>query len=210
MRIDAPLDDLFRSRSHIRVLRALDELPPDLAVSARDVGRRAGVSHPTASAILASLAQQGVVRVRRTPNADFFELNRDHVLVESIGPLLDREHRLRDELVEFLRQQIQRHVASVRAAFLFGSAARGEMTPVSDIDVAIVVPAMIEAQSVEAGMEQVAEAVRARFGNRLNYVVGKAPVDRLRRSGRPGHRLWAQIAADGVPIVPGEGESDDG
>lgn len=203
MRIDHPLDDLFRSRSHIRVLRALHELPPGLEVSARDLGRRAGVSHPTASSVLALLAQQGVVRVRRTPNVDFFELNRDHVLVESMEPLLDRERSLRTELVDFLRQQIKQHVASATAAFLFGSAARGKMTLASDVDLAIVVPP-VEVERVEAAMEQVVDAMRARFGNRLNYVVGDAPLDRLRQPGQPGHRLWAQIAAEGIPILPGE------
>jgi len=209
MRIHNPFDDLLRSRSHVRVLRALSELPTGHAVSARDLGRRAGVSHPTASSVLASLTEQGVVRVRRTPNADFFELNRGHVLVETIGPLFDREHRLQDELVEFLRQQIEQHVTSVRAAFLFGSAARGQMTSASDIDVAIVVPPA-EAEHIDAEMERVVEAVRARFGNRLNYVIGLAPVDRLRQPGRHGRRLWEQIAEDGIPIIRDQAGSVDG
>ena len=208
MRMVSPLDDLFRNRSHVRVLRALDELPLGLAVSARDLGRRAGVSHPTASSVLASLVQQGVVRVRRTPGADFFELNRGHVLVESLDPLLDRERRLRDELVDFLRQQIEQHVASARTAFLFGSAARGEMTAASDIDVAIVVPPT-EVERVEAEMVQVIEAVRTRFGNRLNHVVGTAPIGQLQRAGRPGHRLWAQIAEEGIPLLSDQGTPDD-
>lgn len=209
MRIDGPLDDLLRSRSHVRVLRALDELPRGLATSARELGRRAGVSHPTASSVLALLAQQGVVQMRRTPNADFFELNRSHVLVESITPLFDRERRLRKELVDFLRQQIEEHVASARAAFLFGSAARGEMTPASDIDIAIVVRP-IEVEQVAAEMEQVVDAVRARFGNRLNYLVGTAPVDQLRQPRRRGHRLWVQIANEGIPIMQDQDRPDDG
>ncbi len=200
MRFDRPLDDVFRGRSHVRVLRALDELPPGLSVSAREVARRAGVSHPTASSILASFLDQGLVHVRRVPRLDLFELSPDHVLVEKIHAWFGWERGLRDELVKFLRDQMERHVASARVAFLFGSAARGEMTTTSDIDVAVIA-AEQEASQVDRQMEQVVEAVRARFGNRLNVVLGTSPVDELRAPGRPAHRLWAQIAEQGVPII---------
>jgi len=55
MRLDRPLDDLFERGSHVRVLRALHELPDGFRTSARELARRASVSHPTASRVLAAL-----------------------------------------------------------------------------------------------------------------------------------------------------------
>ena len=87
MRLRSPLNDLFRSRSHVRVLRALDEMPTGLPASTREIARRAGVSHPTAAAVLSSLAEQGIVTLQRLARADLFELNQSHVLVEQLHAL---------------------------------------------------------------------------------------------------------------------------
>jgi predicted nucleotidyltransferase len=200
MRFDSPLDGLFETRSHVRVLRALDELPIDFAVSAREVARRAGISHPTASSVLASLRDQGVVEVRRAPGADGFQLNRDHVAAEKLRALFEWERGLREELASFLRDEINRIPASISAAILFGSFVRAEMTPDSDIDIAVFgEPEKVD--TVTAAMHEVGEAVRRRFGNRLSVVVAPAPLDQLLRSGRKGFRLWRQIASEGVPLI---------
>jgi predicted nucleotidyltransferase len=200
LRLDRALNDLFQTRSHVRVLRALVELPVGFSTSARDVARRAGLSHPTASKVLASLVDQGVVEVKRAPRADAFELNRDHVAAERLRPLFEWERKLDEELVNFLRDEINRIRDPVSAAVLFGSAVRGEITPSSDIDIAV----FCEPETVEpvtAAMEEVGEAVRRRFGNRLSTVVAPAPLDELLKSGRKGFRLWRQIAREGVPVI---------
>lgn len=199
MQIGRPLDDLFRSRSHIRVLRALDALPPGLAVSARDLARRSGLSHPTASSVLRFLSHQGLVLARRAPHADAFELNRAHVLTPKLMALFEWERQLRGELVAFLCREITRHTHAVSAAYLFGSAVGNEMAAASDIDVAIVCPTGKE-EDVEAAMEPVATAVRNRFGNHLNAIIRSSPVGPTGRPGK-GHRLWARIVSEGIPVI---------
>lgn len=202
MRLREPLDDVFRSRGFVRVLRALHELPAGLAVSAREIARRAGISHPRASAVLASLVDQGVVLVRRAPRADAFELNRNHVLAEIVSPLFERERGIPEEFTTFLRTALERGSAVISAAFLFGSAARGEMAPVSDIDLAIIsTPGKVE--EAERVAAEVAEAVRRRFGSRLSVVIGTSSLRRLSAPGRPGHRLWARVAREGIPLMGG-------
>ncbi|MGH2571908.1 MAG: MarR family transcriptional regulator [Actinomycetota bacterium] len=200
MLIDKPLDDLFRSRSHVRVLRTLDELPEGFSVSAREIARRADLSHPTASRALVSLVEHGVVGVRRTPRADLFGLQRDHVAATMLAVVFEWERGLREELLAFLRREIIDRTDSVAEAYLFGSAVRGAMTPKSDIDVAVLcAPAVVE--KVTATMHDVGEAVRRRFGNPLSFVVGTADLDQLGRAGRNGYRLWRQIALEGRPIL---------
>ena len=128
MRLANALDDIFAGRSEVRVLRALEELPEGLAVSARELARRSGLSHPTVSNVLAGLTDQGVVQARRAPRGDAFELNRRHALSERLRSLFDWERQLLREFVIFVAGQIRRRAPRVSAAYLFGSAVRGEMT----------------------------------------------------------------------------------
>ena len=204
MRLKHPLDDVFTSRSHLRVLRALDGLPDGMAVSAREVARRSLVSHPTASRVLGSLAEQGVVEALRSLNADAYMLNDRHVLSERLRSLFAWERQLLDEFIRLLTREIKREAPQVEAAFLFGSSIRDDMTSGSDIDLAVVVPDPAKKAETELALERVADVVRRRFGNRLDLTIGTAPVTELRRAGRPGHRLWGAIVRDGIALS-GEG-----
>jgi predicted nucleotidyltransferase len=210
MRLQTPLDDVFRSPSYVRVLRALHHLPAGLPASAREIARRAGVSHPTASQALASLAEQGVVARTRAPRASAFELRRTHTVVEKLTPLFDWEEGLQGELVALLRAEIQRRApGTVTRAYLFGSAVEGGMTPMSDVDVAVL-HAAGAGESVTAAMQEIGERVRERFGNRLSFILAAAPPDELQSSRRKGFRLLRQILRDGVPILESQRDPSDG
>ena len=210
MRLQSPLDDIFRGPSHVRVLRALHQLPVGLPASAREIARRAGVSHPTASKALASLAEQGLVARTRTPRATAFELRRSHTAVERCSALFGWEEQLRRELIDLLRTEILGHAPeSVTAAYLFGSAADGEMTAASDIDIAVL-HAPGGAASVTAAMEEIADRVQERFGARLNFLLSDSPREEPQKPRRPGSRLWRQILRDGLPILDPQAEPVDG
>ena len=200
MRFSQPLDDLFQGKSHVKVLRALANMPEGLEASTREVGRRAGVSHPTASGVLEALRQQGVVHVRRTARADEHRVNRGHALWDQIVPLLRWERQARDEVVAFVADQVADRAPWVSAAYLFGSVVSGDTDPGSDIDVAVICPSARVADTEEA-MEAIGERTAERFGNRVNAIVGTRPVEELARGGRSGSGLWKAIAQDGIPLI---------
>ena len=200
MQLKKPMDDVFTSRSHVRVLRALDGLPDGVAVSGRELARRSGVSHPTASRVLASLAEQGVVQARRSLAADAFMLNPHHVSVERLRSLFAWERELLDEFVQLLTSEIKREAPWVEAAFLFGSSIRDDMTSGSDVDLAVVIPDSAKTGETREAFERIADVVRGRFGNRLDLTIGTAPVSELRRADRRGHRLWGTILRDGMEL----------
>lgn len=201
MRLVNGLDDIFTGRSEVRVLRALDELPDGLAVSGRELARRSGLSHPTVSSVLAGLTEQGVVHARRALRGDAFELNRRHAVSERMRTLFDWERHLLREFVTFLEKQIRKKAPGISAAYLFGSAVRGEMTSASDVDLAVIVPNPADASGTSAALVEIAEAVRLRFGNRLDVSIGLSSIDELQRPRRPGHRLWATVAREGIPVI---------
>lgn len=184
MRLDRPLDDVFATGSHIQVLRALVDLPDGLTVSGRDIARRAGVSQPTAAEVLRALEAQGLVIVGRRPRAAYYRLNAEHVLAPLLSAIFVAERQARADLERRIADGLA-GLRDVEAAYLFGSAARGDMRPDSDIDVAI--------KSRHEIPEEIPDldALHRRFGNRVNVI-------RLRDRGAAG--LRAAIAREGKQL----------
>lgn len=195
MELDLPLDRVLETGTHVRVLRALAGLPVGFAASGREIARRAGTSHTTASRILRGLEDLRVVHLQRAGRADLYLLNDDHVLVPRIRALFEQEGAIRSELIAYLRQELPSRIGRAEGAFLFGSAGRGGTHPASDIDVGIVAPARTTAE-IEPALAALSAAVRDRFGSELNVLVTRSGRDRKRRP-----KLWERIEADGVQLL---------
>ena len=181
MRIHEPLNDLFATGSHVRVLRALDGLPGGAGVSGRELARRAGVSAPTAREALASMVDQGIVHVTRSLGTAAYRLNPHHVLVALVRELFARERSAGADLDRDLSEAVRR-IGGVQAAYVFGSAARGDMLPGSDIDIAVTSDGPVPEETAEL------DAVHQKYGNRVNVI-------RLRS--RAGAGLRERIKAEG-------------
>jgi predicted nucleotidyltransferase len=150
--------------------------------------------------VLASLLEQGAVRLQRAPRANLFTLDRGHVLAEQVLPLFEREERSLDELVGLLREELGRHARFASAAWLFGSIVWGDMEPASDVDLAVVCPRR-RIDELEEATLPVETSVRRRFGNRLSVLPGVEPMEGLVARGRPGSRLWRRILEEGLPVL---------
>jgi predicted nucleotidyltransferase len=198
--LDHLLDNVLASASHVRVLRALFGLPRGIGRSGRDLARRAGISHPRASQVLADLTRQGLVRVERLPRTDLYQLNNGHVLMGPLGQLFELEAGLTTDLIKLIGKELRARRLPVKQALIFGSAARDAMTSHSDVDLALVTsPDTVDA--VEAAGGEIAEAARDRFGARVSVLVGSPSLERLAQ-GRQGRRaVWAAIAREGIEVL---------
>jgi predicted nucleotidyltransferase len=144
--------------------------------------------------------EEGIVLVRRMPGVDAYELNEAHALTPPLRSLLRFERGLSDELFSFLRSRVKRVAASMSGIYVFGSAARGELTAGSDIDLAVICPEAW-AERVRTALEDVAEHTRRRFGNRVSVLVGTRSVEDLVRRGRRGAAIWKRIVQDGIDLL---------
>ena len=94
---------------------------------------------------------------------------------------------------------IEEHRLPVRKADLYGSVARGEDDPRSDVDIAVVVET--DGDSVRSGLEDLAEELQASFGTNFHFMIATRPLDEMARKDDQGGALWAQIAAEAVEFV---------
>jgi len=202
MRLLEPLDELIHSKSFVRVIRALDALPLGMEVSTREIARRAGISHPTAASVLEKLLRQGVVLVRRSLWADEYRLNRRHAAAQELDRLFRWERDLPDHVKGFLAKELRSRAPWVSAAYLFGSAVRGDMRPDSDLDVAVICSSARYVVKTEQIMSEISDRVQERYGNRVDAFVGARSLSELSRSGRRGYKLWQRVAREGVALLP--------
>lgn len=100
---------------------------------------------------LDSLANQQMVKVFGQSRSQVFAVDSRHPLANGLKDLFSCEQSRWDDLLQALRG-ILRHREEITAAWYYGSVARGEDAPRSDLDIAIVVG--------KGDVDRAAEAVR--------------------------------------------------
>lgn len=162
MRLDRPLDEVFRTGSHVRILRALVAVGPSVNLSGRDVARRARLSQSRTAEVLTDLEEQGLVIARRFDTYGFFELNRAHVAAAVLEDLFGWEVEQGEEFHAFLRRKLAGS-PYVRAAFV---------APAEDATDPRLLLAVVHApgrgEETWAQMDDLERDVEERFGVRLS------------------------------------------
>jgi predicted nucleotidyltransferase len=117
---------------------------------------------------LTDLVAAGVVLREDVPPAAMFRLNRQHLAAGAVIELAS----LRSRLIERLRELFAGWRIAPSAAALFGSAARGDGGPDSDIDVLLVRPDLLDEDDPDWHDQryELARAVEAWTGNRVQVV----------------------------------------
>jgi predicted nucleotidyltransferase len=135
--------------------------------------------------VLRTLTALGLVQSRTVGRAGVHTINEGHDAIAPLRQLLDPV----STLTATVRDSIDPRVTAV---ILFGSAARGESTLGSDIDLAIIAGAGWD------GVARLEDAIRTRLGNDCDVLVfTPAEFNQLAANGEP---VIADILTDGVPL----------
>ncbi len=167
---------------------------PEKGFTGREVAREAGLSQPGALKSLKVLEANGVITRARIGHADHYRLQRKHFLVQHLRGLA----RLDALALESLKTLIRRRVRGTRVekVVLFGSLARGEERPTSDIDVLFVVPAKSDKrEAVAVASEAGLEALDA-YGSPLAALVHSRDELRAKKS----LPLFQNMERDGIVL----------
>ena len=143
------------------------------------------------------LCEEGIVKREDAGNAILFSLNRRHLAAAPIEQLVN----LRGELLNRLAGEFAAwHVQPVHAS-LFGSAARGDGSVASDIDIFVVRPARVKAEDPvwRGQVEGLAARLEDWTGNRASIAdVSEADLPELRRR-RPA--IVSDLEADALRLA---------
>jgi len=195
MDVSAP-HRILHSTVDIDVLRALAGV--DAALTGRRVSELVHGGHSgTVHRSLERLTRLGLLLAQRAGRATLYRFNREHVAAEAVMAFIT----LRTTMIAELREAVARLDPPPLAAVLFGSAARGDGGPESDLDLAIIRDTHDDASGGsdwDAQIDAMAVALERRFGNAISvHELSPANAARLAETRSP---TVAEILADQVPL----------
>jgi predicted nucleotidyltransferase len=193
MRFRRPLSNLLGSAIRVDLLRVLSKAQGE-ALSGREVARRVSASPSQVNQHLRSLEAQGLVRSQTLGRVHAWSLSTDHALADALRQLFEVEPVFFDELRERLEATLR--PLPIERAILFGSVARGEERPDSDIDLFIETRGRTEKEAVADALGRASQGFAMRFGNPLsNLILTHAEVE---RGSNP--ELLGSIERDGLRL----------
>lgn len=172
-------------------------VPSHVPLTGARVGDLADRSHTQVRDVLRRLEQRGLVVCERYGNSYTYLLNRQHVLAEALESLASALNRVEQRIIELVRGWEQPAVGVV----LFGSFARRDGGPESDIDLLVVRPSSID-EDDRGWVEQrylLSQQLEAWTGNRAQIV--DLSEEELAEAVEADEPLIESLRADGIALV---------
>lgn len=154
----------------VRRLLGLLLMRPDQDFHGREISRLTGVDAGNAQRALKRMEQAGLLKSSRAGNQVRYKANR----ASPIFPELQGIIRKTVGLADILREALDPLSKRIEVAFVFGSVARGEEGPASDIDLMVI--GTVSFDEVVVALHPLHE----RLGREINAVVMKRPEFRRR------------------------------
>lgn len=167
-------------------------------LNGREIARLSGTSANGAWKALRKLVEHGLVIEDPVGGSTvLYTLNRDHLAAEPVIALT----RLRSLLLEKLTETITDWELQPVHASVFGSAARGDGTTESDVDILIIRPKAIdeEDEAWRAQVDDLSDAIYRWTGNHAGVAdISERELPRLRKE-RPA--VITDVMEDGIALV---------
>lgn len=192
--LSSPLNWVFSAPSHLPLLRALKDSAEGM--SGRAAARAAGINHQACKQALDRLEAIGLVIRQGSGHTQLLRLNFGNALVQNaLLPLFRAEKDFRAQL----RSAITRGLGKeARTATIFGSAARKEDRPGSDIDLLLVAEPGRKTELADKAAE-FGRNFTKRYGIRLSPIIYTAAEARARYNN--GDPLVKNVLAHGIDLL---------
>lgn len=154
------------------------------------------VSRARVNSVLSELAASGLVLREPHPPSILYQFNRDHVA----APFVEALASLRQELLGRIRVEVDGWATPAVAVWMFGSAARGDGSTDSDIDLLAVRPDKVDAEDAvwRAQLSQLADDVQAWSGNVCEIL--ELSRTELAENANAGQRLASDLRREAVHL----------
>lgn len=190
-----PLSTLLGTEASVRVLRELALHGNELTTSM--IAQRTGISDQSVRNVVNDLIPTGLIQIYGQGRAVSYRLDAHHPIAQALIELFLAE----DRRVKEVRQQItgaaERMKPSPLAVWVFGSVARHEDGPNSDLDLCIVIDRDETTERDAEIFRELLEGVREAHQIAISVVpLSSADVERLARTRDP---FWNEILRDAIP-----------
>ncbi len=193
MRFHGTLTEVLGSPVRVDLLRILAKAHGG-SFSGRELARQVSASPSQVNLHLWALRSQGLVRVSTLGRLHSWSLSIEHALAEPLQRLFEAEPALLEQLRERLEATLR--PLPIERAILFGSIARAQERPESDIDLFVETRGNAEKERVAEALGRASVEITQRFGNPLsNLILTRAQVE---RGWNPA--LLAAIEREGIPL----------
>lgn len=195
MRFHNSLNEILGNPVRLAVLRVL-ALSPSQGFTGRELARLCHFSPSQTILALQSLEESGILTRQVVGPSHVWNLASQHLLSDPLVRLFAQER----QSITVLKAELGSAVRSlpVTRALLFGSIARREERPASDIDLFVQVRTKDDKSRTEDALSVVSPKFAQRFGNPLSSLV--LTNDQVRQSTNP--RLIRAIMSEGQPVIP--------
>lgn len=188
------LDTIVGQETRLKALRFLAIRKENATIA--DIARGIRVAPPNVSKALRVLESEGAINGRRVGKSIEYSLNKGSYLVEKLlVPLLTAEKDAKYELGREIVKNIKFPFISV---ILFGSVARNDSHPKSDIDLLIVIDDKFDFSKAEDEALDLNEPISRYFGNMASPIIIKR--SELIRKIKNDDKFIASVLKDGKVI----------
>ena len=185
-----PLSRILGNEASVRLLRVLATRGLPLSVS--QLEKECGLSARGTRLALENLIRSQVVSQLGAARSRLYCMDSRHPLTVAITNLFQDEMQHWNSMLSSVREALK--VQQVTAAWYYGSVARGEDTPASDFDLAIIVADNTAVESVTETVRLALQAIEDHHQVRCS-VVGLSDADVLRMS-EGSDPFWENMIRD--------------
>lgn len=185
-----PLDHILGNVGNVRVLRALIAFGGPLSVSRLAADTR--LTPQGVRLVLDSLVSHGVVQVLGQGRSQLYLQAPAHPWTPALQELFGAEQHIWTDLLDKV-QALLGGLPDVAAAWLYGSVARGDDRPQSDVDVAVLLQPGGDEDRLRSAFESLQEALHVTFS------IVAVTQDDLRK-GTAAAPWWNNVRADGIQL----------
>lgn len=155
-----------------------------------EVARLADVSRDRAATVIDGLERIGLVERQQAGRAHLVSLIDEHPVTQSLRDI----ERARDRSIDILRASARELEPAPVYMALYGSWARGELNPDSDLDVAVIAPPDQDHDALLEALEDWSRFAARVTGRHPSFVIAERPT-------KTRGPLWSSVRRDAIVLI---------
>ncbi|NPV60817.1 MAG: hypothetical protein HPY75_14300 [Actinobacteria bacterium] len=188
------MDDVLGNKLKLRILRLFCTSGGEY--TGREIAKLAGYSQTYTIKALGDLEANGLLYRRDVARAHLYSLNEEHMLVKALKELFDLERSALARLAKDFKEELGENLEGI---IIFGSVARGEERPDSDIDMILIIKDGSE-HVVESKITSVSNAAAAASGSPISaFLTTETELGKLQRK-KDKRGMWAEVFGE-KPVI---------